>query len=129
MNQRQIIPAATFFCMGKKNFDSEFCGRLPLNNVNLIQDYGYLLIASNSNLRILQISENSEKLFRHAPEELIKKDLDALLASADIELLKTHISGGQSGRIPFELTISENRHSALLHLKPEYLVLEIESLP
>ncbi|SKB29686.1 GAF domain-containing protein [Daejeonella lutea] len=116
--------------MGKKNFDSEFCGRLPLNNVNLIQDYGYLIIASRSELKILQVSENSEELFHLSPEQLITADLGKVLSGEDVKQIKIFIQNDIARRVPMELTIGKSEvHSALFHLKPDYLVLEIEGKP
>jgi len=57
----------------KKNYDSEFCGSLPLHLINHIQPYGVLLVLQKSNLQIVQVSENIESITGIAPGEIINR--------------------------------------------------------
>ncbi len=41
--------------LGKKNFDSEFCGSIPVNFINAIQPHGVLLLLDKNNLNIIQL--------------------------------------------------------------------------
>lgn len=75
----------------KKNFDSDFCGSLPLHHINSIQDYGYLLIVDKK-LNIIQLSENVAQLTGKRNEELINSPLADFIRQQDLlkieELLK-----------------------------------------
>lgn len=46
-----------------RNFDAEFCGKVPLHQTNLIQPHGVLLVVEKGNLTILQGSENADAIF------------------------------------------------------------------
>lgn len=110
--------------MAKRNFDSEFCGSLPLNNVNLIQDYGYLLVAEKSELNIIQVSENAEDLFGMSCEEIISSNINTFISDSDSELLRSLIKKGL--KVPVNLTLNGSLRSVLLHVKDSYIILEIE---
>jgi two-component system, chemotaxis family, sensor kinase Cph1 len=56
------------------NYDSDFCGSLPLSFINQIQGYGCLLVADRD-LNILQVSENVSDFFVLSPEELVKSTI------------------------------------------------------
>ncbi|GHE42690.1 GAF domain-containing protein [Sphingobacterium griseoflavum] len=44
--------------MRKANFDSEFCGNLPIHHINTIQPYGAVVLLDKHDLRIIQVSAN-----------------------------------------------------------------------
>ncbi|CAN5721965.1 hypothetical protein BH24BAC1_BH24BAC1_32360 [soil metagenome] len=46
-----------------KNYDSEFCGSLPLHFVNLIQPHGVLLVVDKAQNQVKQVSENISDFF------------------------------------------------------------------
>lgn len=113
--------------MAKRNFDSEFCGSLPLNNVNLIQDYGYLIVTDRADMTIVQLSENAEDVLGNTPEQLINSQLSEFLHPSSYQAISELASAHASSRIPVTITFADNQtRSALLHLKPEYLIFEIE---
>jgi light-regulated signal transduction histidine kinase (bacteriophytochrome) len=44
--------------MNSVQASEEFCGRVPLNQTNLIQPHGMLLVLDKTSFNILQVSEN-----------------------------------------------------------------------
>ena len=58
--------------MNKKNFDSDFCGSLPLHQINMIQSYGYLLVLEREDLKIIQASENVNEILGLAVQQLVR---------------------------------------------------------
>lgn len=64
-----------------KNLDSEFCGSLPLHNINLIQPHGALLVLRPDDLSIVQASGNTASVLTIEPAELIGKPLRHFLST------------------------------------------------
>ncbi|WP_276090951.1 GAF domain-containing protein [Pedobacter sp. JY14-1] len=124
-----------------KNYDSEFCGSLPIHQINLVQDYGYLLLLEKTDLKVIQASENTEAVFGRPVRELIGTTADELFTGTDIEKIRKVLGDELGGRIPFNFALKENSpgtdgagarskdYHVLMHIKPEYLVLELEAVP
>jgi two-component system, chemotaxis family, sensor kinase Cph1 len=116
----------------KKNYDSEFCGNLPLHLVNLVQPYGVLVILDHD-LNIVQVSENADKIFSRKPAAIVETRLDEYLPASQVEALRARIAEGITGKVQFNLTFSvegvKNQFGVLVHHKPDYLILEIENRP
>ncbi|WP_316811409.1 GAF domain-containing protein [Pedobacter heparinus] len=114
----------------KKNFDSEFCGNLPLHNVNLIQDYGYLLVLEPAGLKIIQASENTVEITGKPVQELIDTTLAQYLDEESTLKLSDSLKSGIRQRIPFNLTLKNGeqtgRFHALMHVKADYILIELE---
>ena len=58
--------------MAKTNFNSEFCGNLPLHLINSIQPYGALMLLNNVTFEIIQVSENIHKITGIVAQDLVK---------------------------------------------------------
>lgn len=116
----------------KINYDSEFCGSLPLHQVNLIQPYGYLLVISLSDLELVQVSENTEEIFHIPVRQLTGMKMEELLQAKETEQLKGKIQSGIPGNIPFSFSIQRDNASknylALLHVKQEYVIIEVQEV-
>lgn len=116
----------------KKNFDSEFCGNLPLHNVNLIQDYGYLLVLEPDGLKIIQASENISAITGRLVQELIDTPIAEYINDSDLKKIRDGLKSGLSQRIPFDLGISNGQaigqFHALMHIKTGYLLIELEQV-
>jgi len=116
----------------KKNFDSGFCGSLPLHHINSIQDYGFLLVLDRRSLSIIQASENVAGLFAKSIQELIGTSLRTFMPAEEISKLEELIGKGVSTKIPTVLTfnvsdITDSFH-ALLHIKADYIIIELEKV-
>jgi two-component system, chemotaxis family, sensor kinase Cph1 len=115
----------------EKNYDSEFCGSIPLHLVNLIQPHGVLLVLDKEELRIQQASENVEQLLAIPVDELLEQPLAQLLPSSQYEDLKVKINTDNTQeKIPFSLTFSvqekEVAFTALVYPGEEYVLVELE---
>lgn len=64
-----------------KNLDSEFCGSLPLHNLNLIQPHGALLVLNPADLTIVQASQNTASVLTVDPAHIIGKPLRQFLST------------------------------------------------
>jgi two-component system, chemotaxis family, sensor kinase Cph1 len=115
--------------MATKNYDSDFCGSLPLNHINLVQDYGYLVVIDKASLTIIQASENVQDIFGIPVNELSGRLLSDFLPPAEAENLRAGFTKNVAEKIPVKLDFSgDERHSyiALVHLRESYIVLELE---
>jgi chemotaxis family two-component system sensor kinase Cph1 len=114
----------------KKNFDSEFCGSLPLHLINQIQPYGLLLVVKRSDFSIIQVSENIETLIGLLPKEVVNKPLAQLVTGAQFEKLAEKFSRDIDGKIPlrftFKTTAKQVDFLALVQAKDDYLLIELE---
>lgn len=124
-----IIPET--YMAERKNFDSDFCGNLPLHNVNLIQDYGYLLVLDSNSLNIIQASENVSQLIGKPIQEVINTSIARYLGEEGLKAIQRNLNSGIKQRIPFDLAIStkkEEKYHALMHIKADYILVELEKV-
>lgn len=107
-----------------KNYDAEFCGKIPLHNVNLIQPHGYLLVLDPEHLEIVQASENIETLFAQTIDAIIGTNInDWFDEPLDKEKLIASPFGDQ--KIPFHLHSGNRLFLAQIHIKEIYLLVEL----
>ncbi len=85
------------------NFDSEFCGSVPMYHTNLVQDYGYLLVLDKKTLRILQFSENITSLLQYGKEELSRLDLTYFISQDQLNHINSLAATGQNTAYPLKL--------------------------
>lgn len=110
-----------------RNFDAEFCGKVPLHQTNLIQPHGVLLIVKKDDFTILQASENAAALFGMPVTEVVTRPLTSFLSAQDADRLPRLFHRHLPGRLPIPLTVNGNRLLAIAEQQPDYLVLEIEN--
>jgi len=109
-----------------KNYDSEFCGKIPLNFTNFIQPYG-ILIVLNQSLNIIQVSENSAALLDTDADQLIEKAFTDLFTSPS-DIKEQIDSLAHEGSISYGITYKKsNKNSIAKFLKKEqYCLVELE---
>ena len=115
----------------RKNYDSQFCGSLPLHQINLIQPHGALLVL-NTNYRIIQVSENIEKFVGITASEILNKPIGDYIPEEQLDGFRESVGKGIK-KIPMKLSFSaagmlKDVH-ALVHVKEEYLAIELEIIP
>lgn len=109
-----------------KNYDSEFCGKIPLNFTNFIQPYG-MLIVLDQDLKIIQVSENCSQILNTDLEHLIEKEFSDLFGGLDelqneLEILS--IDGSMSLGVTY---LNTNKNSIAKFYKKElYWLVELE---
>lgn len=116
--------------MARKDYDSEFCGNLPLHHLNHVQDYGFLLVCTPE-LEIVQVSENCLEFIGRQKETLIGERLSALLTEESARLLTEKIGSANPAKSSQAVTFKEGpqtRFLAICHTRPEHVLLELEPL-
>lgn len=118
--------------MQNRNFDSTFCGSVPLHQINLIQPYGFLLVIRKTDYRIVQVSENIIAALGLQPAEVVDTFLSDYIPAAQMEELRQKLEEGLVNKLPLTLTVSANAtpkdYLAVIHLSGESMLLEIEPL-
>ena len=112
--------------MNYKNYDSEFCGSLPLHQINLIQPYGYLLVLEKDTLKVVQASENVSAIFGLPVEETIGSAISTYLQEDEVKSLSDRFQTGIRDKIPLSMTFDLKEYIALVHSKGDYLIVELE---
>lgn len=116
----------------QKNYDSEFCGSLPLHLINQIQPYGALIVLSKVDLTIIQVSENIEKFTGFKHTDVVKQQIKRFISEDSFSELQSKSVAGLKGKVSLRLTFNETNISnsllAICHQKDSYLLLEIERL-
>jgi chemotaxis family two-component system sensor kinase Cph1 len=114
----------------EKNFDSDFCGSLPINFVNSIQDYGYLVVVDRRSFSIIQLSENLPLLLSANPEDLLNKDIRDLFIGMHSESLQNYLAQENTQLAPLVLQLSFDSNKidflTALHIYPDYFIMELE---
>jgi len=110
----------------KNNYDSDFCGSLPLNHINVIQSYGYLLVLEKEDFQILQVSENVSELLKRPLKDIISTPLEKFTAVEQLRGLNKRFGSQYKEKFPLGITIDNQKMAALAHFKPGYIILEIE---
>jgi light-regulated signal transduction histidine kinase (bacteriophytochrome) len=112
-----------------RNFDAEFCGKVPLHQTNLIQPHGVLLVIKKDDLTIVQGSENADAVFGKSITDIVDTSLDSLLSSDDIASLHSRFRDGATGKLPFSFSVGNMRFLSLAEQYEHYYLLEIEKEP
>ncbi|QXV64060.1 GAF domain-containing protein [Mucilaginibacter sp. 21P] len=110
----------------KKNYDSDFCGSLPLNHINVIQSYGYLLVVDSESLDVIQASENISELLDKPASDVVNTPLATYADTTAIVKLQERFGDTVKDKVPATFVIGGTKVQALVHFKPGYIILELE---
>ena len=113
-----------------KNYDSAFCGSIPLHLVNMVQPHGVLLTLSKGEFKIVQASENVTQFLCKTIEEILEKPISDFLPAAQYQDMVAKMSQlDNHDRIPFLLTFSGEKpqhYTAIIHPRDAYILIELE---
>lgn len=114
-----------------KNYDSEFCGSIPLHLINLIQPHGLLLILDKKDLKIVQLSENIEHILGMPVQSFLGQPLSAFVEAPQMDDIRSKTDTWNiRDRIPVNLQLKAGNETRLftatIHIKEAYLMLELE---
>jgi light-regulated signal transduction histidine kinase (bacteriophytochrome) len=114
-------------------YDSEFCGSIPLNLINQIQAHGVLLVLDRVDLKIVQVSENIVTILNTPVQQFLNKKLDEFVSGTQVKNIREKIDQQNlKDHIPLNLQIitdsKKSDFSAVLHFKDDYVLLELEEI-
>jgi light-regulated signal transduction histidine kinase (bacteriophytochrome) len=100
-----------------KNYDSEFCGTLPIHLINVLQSYGALIVVNKELGEIIQVSENVSAV--------VNTSLDKLIGLPASELIKNYPPFSSKEKVPTVIELSDRKYLGFLHNKPTYNIIEL----
>lgn len=111
----------------KKNYDSDFCGNVPLHLINSIQPYGLLVVLEKSSLQIIQVSENAQDLFGKSTADLLNKNFLSFITENESANLQQKLAYENIRQgIPLTFNFLGAPCLAIAHFKDKLILLEIE---
>lgn len=115
------------------NFDSTFCGSIPLNFINQVQPHGVLLVLQKDQFTILQASENVENFLGIPAAEIIDRSLSGFVSKAQFTEFREKLQGKEfSSHFPYALSWNAGEESrqflAIVHEREDYLLVELEEI-
>lgn len=113
--------------MQTKNYDSTFCGSVPLHQINLIQPYGILIVLQRSDYKIVQVSENIGEALDLPPAEVVNTPLARFIPAAQMEQLQKRVNEGIVETVPFTLSFSTKDYLVLMQVNGDAVILEMEA--
>jgi light-regulated signal transduction histidine kinase (bacteriophytochrome) len=105
--------------------------REPIQSPGLIQPHGVLFVLS-TDFKILQVSNNTVKLFGSRPETFLNQPLEMLLDATQVNVIKESINYQTLGSVnPLNITIHTDWKTLYFdgiihHSHPDCLILELE---
>jgi two-component system, chemotaxis family, sensor kinase Cph1 len=114
--------------MNTKNYDSDFCGSLPIHLINLIQPYGALVVVDKETVNIVQVSENATDVFGVSTESVINTPFKNYLSSGSDKEFLTRFDQ-DADKIPVLCHIAGKSFMALVHALDLFYVVEIDLTP
>lgn len=101
-----------------KNYDSEFCGSLPIHMINVVQPYGALIVVNKELGEIIQLSENIASM--------VNKPLHDLIGVPISLFLKSELSTGSiKEKVPTIIDFNDKKYLGFIHNKPTYYIIEL----
>lgn len=113
--------------MNIPDFDAEFCGTLPLNQINHIQPYGFLLV-TDKKLQILQVSDNISGLTTTGSDKLPGMGLKDLFGEQVEQAILARLKFN-STRFSLPLTFKAEKEinlSAIVSFDQDFVFVELE---
>lgn len=111
--------------MQATNFDSEFCGNLPIHHINTIQPHGAIILLDKADLSIIQASVNSAEYLAIELKELIGTTFDSL-TSEQAAALKESFEQSIKRKTALPLTIAGKQFLTLVGDHALYYLLELQ---
>lgn len=115
-----------------QNYDSEFCGSIPIQLINLVQPHGFVMVLDKS-FTIVQVSENVKQHLHSEARQLVHHKFTALLSTEQQGTFRQKLAGRKRHhRIPHVLKLKVNgqshRFASTILIYPEHYLLEMEPL-
>ncbi|HEU4471881.1 MAG TPA: GAF domain-containing protein [Flavisolibacter sp.] len=110
----------------KLNLDSDFCGKVPLHQTNLVQPHGVLLIVDRASQRIIQASENAAQIFGADIREIVSRPLNQFIGDEQVARLAGRFKDRTDGKLPFIFSLPSGKYLASVQPHPQHFAIEME---
>lgn len=110
--------------------DIHDCDREPIHIPAAIQPHGLLLVISEPDWMIVQVSQNTGEYFNQAPEALLDQPLENVLGKAQIQLIEQCLAAEFEAVNPLQLEINVDgdvqMFTGVVHRSEGVVLLELE---
>lgn len=106
--------------------NAEFCGKIPLHQINTIQPHGVVLLLDKKELKVIQLSENAEIVFDKPARQLLNVPVAELLPHDAIQQIQTFITSIPGSSTDFSVSLGEANYPGRLEVESQYFLLELE---
>lgn len=115
------------------NFDSTFCGSIPLNFINQVQPHGVLLVLNKDHFNVLQVSENAEQFLKLPAGDIVGQDLSHFIGDEQQKefvqkVQRQAVSNQYSHTLSWSTGEEEKQFLAIVHPREDYLLMELEEI-
>ncbi len=128
--QENVSSSKGSFVKSSNALDLTNCDREPIHIPNAIQPHGVLLVLSEPELTILQVSNNTAQWLGHSSEELIDQSLEIILDIQQLDLIQGSLMQNFESINPLRLDLKVNgetaRFDGIIHRFADSLILELE---
>lgn len=111
------------------NYDSDFCGNIPIHFINSVQPYGALLVIKKDTLEIIQASENISSIFLRPVSEVINSTVTTFISPEATAQIGQMLEKSTIEKIPAAWKINGKLYFTLSHIKDAYFLTEITVTP
>lgn len=101
-----------------KNYDSTFCGNLPIHMINVIQPYGALIIVNRESGEIIQVSENLSGIIHRSARETVGLSISEIIPGG----IPFSVS---KEKVPQVISIQNRNYLGYIHNKPGFYIVEL----
>jgi light-regulated signal transduction histidine kinase (bacteriophytochrome) len=113
----------------QSNYDSEFCGKIPLNFTNAVQSYGVFMVLSRE-LKIVQISDNCKNVLKLDSADILSKNFTDYFNNKSSEDIREILNDQQEKAIPLGLIFTNKEVKleliGIFHLSNNQIKVELE---
>jgi len=112
-----------------KNYDSDFCGNIPIHFINSVQPYGALLVIKKDTLEIIQASENISAIFLRPVNQVVGAAVTEFISEEAYPQITQMLEKTTIEKIPAAWKINDKHYFTLSHIKDSYFLTEITAEP
>lgn len=131
MQRKYSMPCAkNLRSMSIPDFETEFCGTLPINQINHVQSYGCLVITDHRG-NIVQVSDNIQGCAGIESNQFVGVPLREHFAEDVIDEITARLSKNLNARFPVTLTLranSERVFTGVVSANEQLIFIELESI-
>lgn len=116
--------------MSQRNYDSEFCGSLPINFINQVQAYGFLIV-TDPKLDVVQVSDNIYTYIGVEAKGIVGANISSFLTRESFEIIVEKIKPTLNSRSTATLEIQtkdgySKQFLAIIHKNEDLCFFEFE---
>lgn len=112
-----------------RNYDSDFCGNIPIHFINSVQPYGALLVIKKDTLEIIQASENINAIFSQPVNQVVNAVITQFISEEASAQITQMLAKSTIEKIPASWKINGKFYFTISHIKDNYFLTEINVTP